>query len=322
MEEKKEILEKLYDDFLKEKELIQSKIDECKNKISEASSYISSIIDMEDSDFKVFSPRDVESVYKESLKENRSLKEKYEEEYQKQLVKKEKVDTRLKRIEYLMLNHSSDDLQSFEIQEKERQRIARDLHDSSLQNLTHVVHKVELASLYIDKDVIQAKLELADISKNLKDVIEEIRNTIFDLRPMQFDDFGLKESVEQLAEKMKRENSIDIVCNIDDISLNDKNVLMSVFRIIQECMNNAVKHSKGNSVEINIKNKDNCFDINILDNGEGFNVDEVLNEKAKKHFGLMILEERVNILHGTINIDSELEKGTKVHIQLPLQYLE
>lgn len=322
MEEKKEILEKLYDDFLKEKELIQSKIDECKNKISEASSYISSITDMEDSDFKVFSPRDVESVYKESLKENRSLKEKYEEEYQKQLVKKEKVDTRLKRIEYLMLNHSSDDLQSFEIQEKERQRIARDLHDSSLQNLTHVVHKVELASLYIDKDVIQAKLELADISKNLKDVIEEIRNTIFDLRPMQFDDFGLKESVEQLAEKMKRENSIDIVCNIDDISLNDKNVLMSVFRIIQECMNNAVKHSKGNSVEINIKNKDNCFDINILDNGEGFNVDEVLNEKAKKHFGLMILEERVNILHGTINIDSELEKGTKVHIQLPLQYLE
>lgn len=322
MEEKKEILEKLYDDFLKEKEIIQSKIDECKNKISEASSYINSITDMEDSDFKFFSPRDVESIYKESLKENRNIKEKYEEECQKQLAKKEKIDIRLKRIEYLMLNCSSDDLQSFEIQEKERQRIARDLHDSSLQNLTHIVHKVELASLYMDKDVIQAKLELADISKNLKDVIEEIRNTIFDLRPMQFDDFGLKESIEQLAEKMKRENSMDIICNIDDISLNDKNVLMSLFRIVQECMNNAVKHSKGNSVEINIKNKDDCFDISISDNGEGFNVDDVLNEKAKKHFGLMILEERVNILHGTINIDSELEKGTKVHIQFPLQYLE
>lgn len=322
MEEKKEILEKLYNDFLREKESIQKEIDNCKNKISEIDSYISSITDMEESDFKVFSPRDVESIYKDSLEENRSLKNKYETDYKKYIKKREKTDSRLRKVKKLMLEYG-DETQIFDIQEKERQRISRDLHDSSLQNLTHSIHKLELASLYIDKDPIQAKLEIAEISKDIKGVIEEIRNTIFDLRPMQFDDLGLKESVEQLIEKIRKDNSINIKCDIDDnISSNDKNILLTIFRIIQECVNNAIKHSNGSLIELKIKNKADCFDIVISDNGEGFDVNEIFTEKAKRHFGLMILEERVNILNGTINIESEIEKGTKVHVQLPLRYLD
>lgn len=322
MEEKKEILDKLYNDFLKEKESLQEEIDNCNNKISEIDTYINSITGMEDSDFKVFSPRDVESIYKDSLKENRNLKSKYESDCQEYIKKRERIDSRLRKVKKLLLEYN-DEVQIFDIQERERQRISRDLHDSSLQNLTHTIHKLELASLYIDKDPIQAKLEIAEISKDIKGVIEEIRNTIFDLRPMQFDDLGLKDSVEQLVEKIKKDSSIDIKCDIDDnIKSNDKNVLLTIFRIIQECINNAIKHSNGNLIELKIKNVDDCFDIIIKDDGEGFNVDEVFSEKAKRHFGLMILEERVNILNGTINIESEIEKGTKVHVQLPLKYLE
>lgn len=322
MEEKKEILDKLYNDFLKEKESLQEEIDNCKNKISEIDTYINSITGMEDSDFKVFSPRDVESIYKDSLEENRSLKSKYENDCKEYIKKREKIDSRLRKVKKLLLEYN-DEVQIFNIQERERQRISRDLHDSSLQNLTHTIHKLELASLYIDKDPIQAKLEIAEISKDIKGVIEEIRNTIFDLRPMQFDDLGLKDSVEQLVEKIKKDSSIDIKCDIDDnIKLNDKNVLLTIFRIIQECINNAIKHSNGSLIELKIKNVDGCFDIIISDDGEGFNVNEVFSEKTKRHFGLMILEERVNILNGTINIESEIEKGTKVHVQLPLKYLE
>ena len=322
MEEKKEILDKLYNDFLKEKESLQEEIDNCNNKISEIDTYINSITGMEDSDFKVFSPRDVESIYKDSLKENRNLKSKYESDCREYIKKRERIDSRLRKVKKLLLEYN-DEVQIFDIQERERQRISRDLHDSSLQNLTHTIHKLELASLYIDKDPIQAKLEIAEISKDIKGVIEEIRNTIFDLRPMQFDDLGLKDSVEQLVEKIKKDSSIDIKCDIDDnIKSNDKDVLLTFFRIIQECINNAIKHSNGSLIELKIKNVDGCFDIIISDDGEGFNVNEVFSEKAKRHFGLMILEERVNILNGTINIESEIEKGTKVHVQLPLKYLE
>ena len=63
------------------------------------------------------------------------------------------------------------------IQEEDRQRIARDLHDTSLQNLAHIIHKIELAGMFIDKDPVKAKLELAVIKKDLKAIIEDIRNT-------------------------------------------------------------------------------------------------------------------------------------------------
>jgi len=322
MEEKKEILEKLYDDFLKEKEFIQEKINECKNKISEVSSYIDNITSIEDSDFKFFSPRNVETIYKDTLKENRNLKALYEEEYKNHIRKKELIESRIKKIEFLLVNPYND-LYELEIQETERRRIARDLHDSSLQNLTHLIHELELASKYIDKDPIQAKLELASISKNIKEVINEIRSTIFDLRPMQFDDLGFKESVEDLVNKIKNESSINIVFDIDDLDLNNKAALMAIFRIVQECVNNAVKHSDGSLVNVKIKDDGTTFHIDISDDGKGFEIDKVLqNEKLNHHFGLMILEERVNILHGTIHFISEKNKGTKINIKLPLDYLK
>lgn len=320
MKEKKEILENLYDDFLKERDCIQNRVDDFQNKISEINSYIHSITSLEDSDFKVFSPRDVESIYKDSLQINRELKSQYENDYQNEVRKKEVIEERLNKIEFL-LSDMKNDSQVFEIQENERQRIARDLHDSSLQNLTHCIHKMELVSLYIDKDPIQAKLELASISKNMKETINEIRNTIFNLRPMQFDDLGLKDSIERLAAEVRVDASININCNIEDIDIDNKNASIVVFRIIQECINNAVKHSNGDSVKIEVKQENDCFDINVTDNGEGFDVDEVLTEKAKRHFGLLILEERVNILHGTIDINSEKDRGTNVHVKLPIKYL-
>lgn len=322
MEEKKEVLEKLYDDFLKEKESIQEKINECNNKISEVSSYIDNITSIEDSDFKFFSPRNVETIYKDSLTENRNLKVLYEEECKSYIRKKEIIESRLKKIEFLLVNPNND-LYELEIQETERRRIARDLHDSSLQNLTHTIHEIELASKYIDKDPIQAKLELASISKNIREVINEIRSTIFDLRPMQFDDLGFKESVEELVTRLKNESSINIIFDIDDLDLNNKAALMAIFRIVQECMNNAVKHSDGSLVNVKIKDYGTTFHIEISDDGKGFEVDKVLqNEKLNRHFGLMILEERVNILHGTIDFKSEKDKGTNIKIQLPLDYLK
>lgn len=87
-----------------------------------------------------------------------------------------------------------------EMLETERKRIVSELHDTSLQNIAHFVHMIELASLYIDKDPARAKMELNFVSKGLHNVIEDIRSTIFNLRPMTFDDLGLKASFERLLD--------------------------------------------------------------------------------------------------------------------------
>lgn len=209
-------------------------------------------------------------------------------------------------------------LQVLDIQERERQRIARDLHDTSLQNLAHIVHKIELSSMYIDQDSIRAKLELAAINKSLKSVIQEIRNTIFDLRPMTFDDLGFKESFDRLVDRMKETSNIQIDYNIEDIGCNNSLILMTIFRIVEECVNNAIKHSDGSRIFFEVKkdNESNCIII-VSDNGKSFDAKEVLSVEDR-HFGLCILRERVNLLSGTINIDSRPENGTVINIIIPL----
>ncbi len=209
-------------------------------------------------------------------------------------------------------------LQILDIQERERQRIARDLHDTSLQNLTHIIHKIELSSMFIDDDPVKAKLELVSVNKNLRSVIKEIRNTIFDLRPMTFDDLGLRESFERLADHLKESSDFEVFYNIEEINCNNSLVLMTIFRIIEECTNNAIKHSNGSVVFFELKKiAENTCIIIVADNGKSFDAEKVLSEK-QRHFGLNILKERVELLCGTMEIDSKLDKGTVIKIVIPL----
>lgn len=205
-----------------------------------------------------------------------------------------------------------------DVQEKERQRIARDLHDSSLQDLTHLVHQVELSSLYIDQDPLKAKLELASIETGLRKVIDDIRNRIYDLRPMTFDDLGLSETLLNFFSLLNQDGHFEILSDIDDIedqlTEEEKEIsLIMIYRIIQECVQNAVEHSRGNRIEVSLKKRDTVILIKIQDNGTGFNLEEA--EKKDRHFGLSVVKERVFLLGGKMKIDTE--KGTTVSIEIP-----
>lgn len=202
----------------------------------------------------------------------------------------------------------------FKIQELDRRRIARDLHDTSLQNLAHIVHKLELASMYIDKDIIQAKLEIASISQNINSIIDEIRNIIFDLRPMSFDDLGLKETIEDMLEKLKKHFDIIVTSDIDPICLEEE-YMLGIFRIIQEALMNACKHSKAKHLWVKLKENENEIDLEVKDDGIGFEVDAACNKE--KHFGIYIMKERIEILSGKLKIISEQKKGTKIVVKIP-----
>lgn len=204
-----------------------------------------------------------------------------------------------------------------DVQEKERQRIARDLHDTSLQNLTHLVHKVELSSLYIDQDPVKAKLELATIESALRKLIDDIRNRIYDLRPMTFDDLGLREALSNIFSLLNQDGKFEIQMDIDEIegefTEEEKNFfLIMIYHIIKECVLNSIKHSGGNRIEVSLKQKAKAYLIRIKDNGTGFDI----NEAAKKdrHFGLHVVEERVFLLGGKMRIDTQ--NGTSIEIEI------
>lgn len=204
------------------------------------------------------------------------------------------------------------------IQENERKRIAEELHDSSIQNLTHLIHMIELSMMYIDKDFIRAKLELENCIKLLKSTINEMRDTIYNLRPMAFDDLGFKKSIDELVTNVRKESkNIEIEYNVCELNIENNLLLVTIYRIIKEILVNASKHSNGNKIILNVTVEDkNCI-IYIKDNGKGFSFED-LDEKRDKHFGIPILKERTELLQGTFSIYTEPEMGTEVKIQIPL----
>ncbi len=335
----KNILEDLYDQLSEERDEVQKLLNINLSKIDEIEKYLKSVYNDEDSDFKIFSPRSMENLQKENIDNSLSKKQTLEIEnrtYYKRINQLDRYLEGLKKLDtdnvedidvrYITISGSDNrdvenNLQILDVQEKERQRIARDLHDSSLQNLAHLVHKIELSSMFIDQDPLRAKLELATVSKNLKTVIDDIRNTIFDMRPMTFDDLGLKQCFERLFINLKQTHpTFDFSSDIEEISSDNDLVLMTIYRIVQECCLNAIKHSGGNHICVTLKKDDIDCLVTIKDNGKGFDVLKTF-EKNQKHFGLSIISERVQLIGGTIKFNSD-EKGTEIYIIIPLNKIE
>lgn len=210
----------------------------------------------------------------------------------------------------------SDKFSVLQIREKERRRIAEDLHDVTLQHLSHLIHKIELSSLYIDQDQTKAKLELATVEQNLRQIISDMRTIIYDLNPMSIEDLGIKETMERTLTIMNQEQKFSIENDIEDVSCENKIILISIYRLAKECCYNAIKHSNGDKLSISLKQDDQKILLKIKDNGIGFREEEIC--KKSNHFGLYIVKERVCLLNGKINIDSS-QNGTSVEIEIPIQ---
>lgn len=197
-------------------------------------------------------------------------------------------------------------------QEIEKQRIARELHDSPIQVLTNCIHKVELCNKVIDIDPIRAKLELEILSNTIRSTINEMRSIIFDLRPMAFDDLGFEITLERIINQIKNDCKMNIDIKYSGVKRKINSVKgLTIVRLIQEACNNSVKHSNGQNIDIIFEYEENCIKIVVKDDGKGFDT-----SKLSEGFGLSIMKERVYLLDGKFKIESD-DKGTKIHIQIP-----
>ena len=315
-----EILASMLTEFQQEYDNLQKQIDEYILKIKETDNYIQSFFDEENKDFEKLSPRKTEDIHKDEITKAGSEKNVLQQKLNQCYHEQNSLHANIEKLEKIIQDEKEfycENLSILDIQEEDRQRIARELHDTSLQNLAHLVHKIELSSMFIDQDPVRAKLELAVIEKNLRAVIEEIRNTIFDLRPMSFDDLGLKSAFEQLVEKMKETNSFVIDMDIEDVSCENNIILATIFRVAQECLRNIMKHSEAEKITFSCKNNDHICVIDIKDDGKGFSNEEI-ECKKDKHFGIAVMKERISLLGGKLTINSKKEEGTHIHMEIPL----
>lgn len=317
-----EIIGELKNNFLKEKKDINNRIVEIEAEIKQCNDYIDSLNKKDDSEYSIFSPRSASRVYKDQLSERKLKIEKLQFELRDAYKSLSSITKKLDSIEELdpsfmkkeVVNTSSDEnFKLLKLQEDDRQRIASDLHDTVLQNLTLVTHNLELSSKFIDYDPIRAKLEIETNRKLVKEIIEEIRNAIFDLRPMQFEDFGFRKTLINMISEHEAKSSFVINYGIDDLDGFDSIFLLTTFRIVQELLVNSISHSDGNIIDIQVANKKSDIYISVCDNGKGFDI----NQDFDNHFGIKLIRDRVDILNGTFSFESN-ENGTKATIIIPV----
>lgn len=205
--------------------------------------------------------------------------------------------------------------------EKERQRIARDLHDSTTQNLTSLIHKTELCTKLLEVDPIRCKLELFSLNKNLRDIIEETRRLIFDLRPMSYDDIGFDATLERALDRFRTQNNIKCSYHIVGQPYTIDNVVQLTFmRVVQEACNNAVKHASASRLDVTLKYEDSRLILTIADDGKGFDVDSMstVSRDDNSGFGMSIMRERVYLLSGKLDVQSSPGNGCAITVTIPV----
>lgn len=196
-------------------------------------------------------------------------------------------------------------------QEEERKRIAQDLHDD-------ISSKLNIVSLnsYMLKTINLSKTEIEEITSTIIDLttkaLENSRRIAHDLLPPVLEKFGLNAGIEELAVEFNSSKLVQVnyqsSINFNEVE-NYKH--MHIFRILQELMNNSLRHGKANTITINFQTINDVNICNYSDNGLGFDVN---NEKNQKGLGMKNIEGRVNFIKGSMKIISKINKGTQVLI--------
>lgn len=328
-------LEKLQNEYLEEKLNIEKELNNLQIQMKENIEFIKLLEEAPDSSFESFTPRAVNPQNKnkiQSLKDDQKvLSEKIEEERKKYSLCVSKMDelssiikvakkTMIKKNKIVPIDDEIYRLTLLEMQENERQRISRELHDSTVQNLTSLVHKAELCSKLVDLDSVRCKLELTMMSKTLREIINETRHMIYNLRPMSFDDIGLHETIERSIENLENNESKKINFSVIGEPYQIKPVIgITLLRIIQEACSNAIRHARPSLIQVILKYEKDKIIVQIEDDGIGFNyVDSNIEVRADNSgFGLSMMKERVYLLSGSININSKVNCGTKITVEVP-----
>ncbi|SDF21756.1 sensor histidine kinase [Sporomusa acidovorans] len=202
-------------------------------------------------------------------------------------------------------------------QEEERRRVAREIHDGPAQAMANIVFRAEVCERLVDVDIDRAKNELKDLREQVRVALRETRTIIFDLRPMTLDDLGLVPTLRRVLETMKERCYIfpEIKILGEEKRL-DTHIEIGLFRIIQEALNNVEKHSKAATVWVRIDFRPSVVSAVIEDDGQGFDTGSAAGNES---FGLMGMRERINLLGGELTIKSEVGKGTRVFVTVPLK---
>ncbi len=204
-------------------------------------------------------------------------------------------------------------------QEAERQRIARDLHDETGQSLTAIGMGLRGLAGRLSPRNKEALNTLHKLEILTGDSLKELQRLMTDLRPSHLDDLGLSAALRWYSGKIQEHSSLHIRVDIhgEECEL-DEAMKITVFRIVQECLNNIIKHAQASHVNIHLHFEEKGVRISVYDNGIGFDRDTIQQRRTNRpSLGLAGMEERAALLNGTVTIQSRSGFGTEIEAWIP-----
>ena len=327
-----DILVELLGDMQAKFNAYQSAVNKNNSNISEMKYYMQSIMGEDDSNLKMFSPRNVESINKEEFDKINMMVNTIQAQNEKYQRKMMEVQSEINKLEEILkienttetnleeeietdINFKGSKMLVLTVQEKERQQLIKEFEVTTLQNLTYIIQEVDSCMMFIDHNPLHAKMKLSSINRSIINIIKDVGNTLNNFGTLVVSD-GLKLALEKLIIRLNERNEYTIEKDIDDVSCENNYRLITIYRIIQECLLNIAKHAEADKIVIKCKLKDNIYYIDIEDNGKGITSQDLQN----KNFGISLMKERVELLDGTMKIQSKKNIGTNFHIEIPITY--
>jgi len=204
-------------------------------------------------------------------------------------------------------------------QEEERKRIARELHDETIQALVVLARQLDdIISVSSDLSFDKRRL-LENLRKQADDIMADVRRLSQDLRPPALDRLGLVPALEWLASDIGKRSGINVEVRIHGVSRRfSSEVELVLFRVAQEALRNAWRHAQATRADITVEFGDRKIRITIKDNGKGFDLPETTGDLVKQgRLGLAGMQERIQLVRGSLRIESEPDEGTMVVIESP-----
>lgn len=199
-------------------------------------------------------------------------------------------------------------------QEAERQRLARQMHDEPAQALSNFILQTEIAMRLFSVDPAKAKEELSNLKTSATNTFQKVRDFIFELRPMMLDDLGIAPTLNRYIDAIKQQSGTDIRISVSGLEQRLEPYLeVTIFRAIQELVGNAVRHSQANLIKVQVDMLGSVLRACVDDNGKGFDPETAL----QKGMGIKLIRDRVEMLGGSLEIDSVVGQGTRITFQVP-----
>ncbi|MGE6912289.1 sensor histidine kinase [Lysinibacillus fusiformis] len=195
--------------------------------------------------------------------------------------------------------------------EEEKYQLAQELHDTILQEQLHIAREMDV--LIHMKDSENFSTKLGKLHEHMITSLNDLRGYCENLKPPLLDTLGLNAALEKLIQKVQKRANFELLYTIDRLYLEDERLNLMIYRLFQELLNNALKHSYANAVTIHLQSTEEGFEVLYSDDGVGCNLDDIILTES---MGIQGMQERVQAFNGKFALNSKVGEGMMIRIRV------